>query len=748
MQEEYGIKLKLLTDGLKNSIAQVKNMMHGFKNEVKEDTEVKFKIDDTLTLKQLEKFKSDIETKLSELRESAEIGRQMRIIDPKEESNIRKLETGLKMVDDRIAEMGKEAENTKQKMAGISINTNMTSNTIIKGFDKGWRAVKKFAFSLLTVRGAYGLVRKAALSYLSQDKQLSNQLQKTWASVGALLAPIIETIVKWIRIGAAYLNYFIKALTGKDLIGKAVKKINKYNKSLAGTAKAAKSVNKELTTMDEVTNLSFDNTKDIDDAAEAFDDFKDIKLDPKVTEILDKWVEALKKLWDKLKPVRDALKGIVKWAIDHPDVVLTILGGAALLTTLGKLVGVGGAVGLLPGLAGALSTLAGIGIVTVGVFIVGSSIKEISDAVNALNGDLTNNSKQQKSLLDQSDTFISQIYDLGDAYGWESQQVKSSAKLLLSMYGSTKKQSGIIAEQLIGVHKGTKAYEELHKQLDYTLKKEKNQSKALYDLWKKGVLTKEQTDKYVETLSNQKKKYEDLAKEYSWNKELAKKFQDQADSLDKKLQNITKQDYACEIDIDTSKAETKEKNVKDSLTKFSKSIFTSKIEVETKDGEKKTTTLKGMIDKIAKPFKTTLEVGAKTKDAKDKISNFLTKVNNAFKAFGNNGIGSVISTTLKTLLNQIPSYDVGVNYVPNDQLAMVHKGEMIVPAKYNPATSGIGTGNAETNALLYELNRNILELSNKPTVLRVNGKDLAQATYGDFKDEGNRLNASKTITIN
>ena len=155
-----------------------------------------------------------------------------------------------------------------------------------------------------------------------------------------------------------------------------------------------------------------------------------------------------------------------------------------------------------------------------------------------------------------------------------------------------------------------------------------------------------------------------------------------------------------------------------------------------------------MIDKIAKPFKTTLEVGAKTKDAKDKISNFLTKVNNAFKAFGNNGIGSVISTTLKTLLNQIPSYDVGVNYVPNDQLAMVHKGEMVVPAKYNPATSGIGTGNAETNALLYELNKNILELSNKPTVLRVNGKDLAQATYSDFKDEGNRLNANKTITIN
>lgn len=29
------------------------------------------------------------------------------------------------------------------------------------------------------------------------------------------------------------------------------------------------------------------------------------------------------------------------------------------------------------------------------------------------------------------------------------------------------------------------------------------------------------------------------------------------------------------------------------------------------------------------------------------------------------------------------SYDVGTNYVPNDQLALVHKGEAIIPAKYN-----------------------------------------------------------------
>lgn len=42
---------------------------------------------------------------------------------------------------------------------------------------------------------------------------------------------------------------------------------------------------------------------------------------------------------------------------------------------------------------------------------------------------------------------------------------------------------------------------------------------------------------------------------------------------------------------------------------------------------------------------------------------------------------------------KVPTYDVGTNYVPNDQLAMIHKGEAIVPAAYNPAAGGTGGGN-------------------------------------------------------
>ena len=56
----------------------------------------------------------------------------------------------------------------------------------------------------------------------------------------------------------------------------------------------------------------------------------------------------------------------------------------------------------------------------------------------------------------------------------------------------------------------------------------------------------------------------------------------------------------------------------------------------------------------------------------------------------------------------LPSYDVGTNYVPNDQIAMVHKGEAIIPAKYN--NNGYYNGTAE---IVYQLDKLNNTLENK-----------------------------------
>ena len=46
--------------------------------------------------------------------------------------------------------------------------------------------------------------------------------------------------------------------------------------------------------------------------------------------------------------------------------------------------------------------------------------------------------------------------------------------------------------------------------------------------------------------------------------------------------------------------------------------------------------------------------------------------------------------------------NVGTNYVPEDQLAYIHKGEAVVPKKFN-SQEYFGAGNDETNSLLTQV---------------------------------------------
>jgi hypothetical protein len=53
----------------------------------------------------------------------------------------------------------------------------------------------------------------------------------------------------------------------------------------------------------------------------------------------------------------------------------------------------------------------------------------------------------------------------------------------------------------------------------------------------------------------------------------------------------------------------------------------------------------------------------------------------------------------------------------------------------------------DSTDLLIELNRNVLEMANKPTILNINGKEVAQAIHTDLKNEDNRVNTSNAISI-
>lgn len=128
-------------------------------------------------------------------------------------------------------------------------------------------------------------------------------------------------------------------------------------------------------------------------------------------------------------------------------------------------------------------------------------------------------------------------------------------------------------------------------------------------------------------------------------------------------------------------------------------------------------------------FNVPLKFNTDTTSINNALTNVLKKFN---KAFGSLGI-------------KLPSYDVGTAYVPNDQIAMIHEGERIIPKQYNNPDYLGQLGNSETNMLLLELNKSILELANKPSVFNVNGKELARATYGDFENEDARRGKNMAV---
>jgi hypothetical protein len=62
----------------------------------------------------------------------------------------------------------------------------------------------------------------------------------------------------------------------------------------------------------------------------------------------------------------------------------------------------------------------------------------------------------------------------------------------------------------------------------------------------------------------------------------------------------------------------------------------------------------------------------------------------------------------------VPAFAVGTNYIPQDMLARVHKGEAIVPAAFNPAAGGVGGSNmARLEALVERQGRQLEAMSHE-----------------------------------
>ena len=194
----------------------------------------------------------------------------------------------LKKLIQAIRNVGKESEKSKKK-------TKSFGSDLASTFSSGLKSIKKFALSLLSVRTAFSMVSRAMQSYLNYDTQLSDSIQNCWNVLGSLLAPILERLVSLFSILVSYVNAFVKALTGIDLVARA------NAKSLNKQAKATKEASKQLSGLDDLNNLTTNSGGGGDTASPITTQDVDLGNMNKLLDLLEKAKEIMLKLFEPIK---------------------------------------------------------------------------------------------------------------------------------------------------------------------------------------------------------------------------------------------------------------------------------------------------------------------------------------------------------------------------------------------------------------------------------------------------------------
>lgn len=293
-----------------SSVSQMKAQMKSYSGSIQE------------TAKQQDYLRTKIEN-LKDLLAKAdmgfEVGDTMKI-----EADIERLENRLRKLQSQGQNTGKEISSAfdkikaKVKSAGthlaglggkfknvLSESKNL-GKTFTSTFNNGIKSIKRFAMGLLSVRTAVSMVSKAMQSYLSYDTQLSNSIQNCWNVLGSLLAPILEFVISLFSKAVSYVNAFVEALTGINLVARANKK------ALDSQAKSTKKLSDTQSSLDEFHTVSTDTGSGNDN--------KPITVEPVDMDKLDflfDWIDKAKKLLATLfDPIKEAWDNKGKAFID------------------------------------------------------------------------------------------------------------------------------------------------------------------------------------------------------------------------------------------------------------------------------------------------------------------------------------------------------------------------------------------------------------------------------------------------
>ena len=265
-----------------SSVSQMKAQMRSYSGSIQE------------TAKQQDYLRTKIED-LKDLLAKADMGFEV--------GDTMKIEADIEKLENRLRKLQSQGQNTGKETSGAfdKIKAKVKSaGTHLAGlggkFKNVLTSIKRFAMGLLSVRTAVSMVSKAMQSYLSYDTQLSDSIQNCWNVLGSLLAPVLEFVVSLFSKAVSYVNAFVQALTGINLVARANKK------AIDSQAKSTKKLSEAQSSLDEFHTVNTDNGSGNDNKPITIEPVDMGKLD-----FLFDWIEKAKQLLATLfDPIKQA----------------------------------------------------------------------------------------------------------------------------------------------------------------------------------------------------------------------------------------------------------------------------------------------------------------------------------------------------------------------------------------------------------------------------------------------------------
>lgn len=681
--EKYGLELDLLITKFKNKVNQVKNNIRGLGQEAKANVgDIKVDINMKTLDKDIKKTKAQIQSLNEQMQEYQKYGYTSSPLYKSLAKDLEEATQKLKLLEQAQAEANAEMEKGEK----ISVKSGLK---IGRGFDSLTKKISRYALSLFSLGTIYSLVSRASSAYLSQDIELANKLQSAWVGLGAILAPVIEKMADLIIRLVSYVNVFVTALTGVNYIAQATAK---YMNNVADSAKKA---NKQLASFDELNNLSDSSTSTATN--NPFEVFEDVKLNPKIVESLQDLAYWLKENWNWIKVVGTTL--LTVFAVSKLAGVVRGIG------TVTKALG-------STGLMGALTPIITLGAIAITFYIAGnimqdlenlkSKIDEINDgsmeslkywqslnpAVEDVYDTMNVNNEHTLELLEKTDSWWNDITGLSDKYLDTAEQTVLNSGEQLEYLKQQYEQGNMNEEQQRKLYEQLKTQLDVNSQIIEKLDEEgrntsnlveinKTYAQFTYDIYQNMLNQGYAQDEVLEKLGLTKTDIENIYN-YTKNNDAVIDFQANTSDLENELDNTLK-------DVD--------KDYSNWLTNL---------------GE----TIGSLFNRL--------------------FGNFGKNLSNAISGF---------QSGAKTGAKKIASFDVGTDYVPSDMLAMVHKGEAIIPKKFNNKEFLSNMGSDETNALLVQVIDRLDNINFQPYVTV---KDVGSASV-NYINEQNRYQGRSVI---